>query len=225
MGSATSLVGGDTINSAFGFGRGGKVLQQPDEKNCKLCVTYSPMSTSSSLMRSRELLHSINTRLGQMFPGLDVPFKHIVVFGDFHQCTPVMQHPLWKSVRSTSKSATEQAAGCAIWHHNFTNVIQLEEIMRQRDEKDWAELLCRHRNGTPTIEDMRFINTRGDGVIDASEPLWRNATILTATNDVRRELSRLCAIRDAQDHGDTCSPMNRSLCQKGCAISRPDGCC
>ncbi len=139
----------------------------------------------------------MDTRLKQIFSN-DLPFGglHVVAFGDFHQCPPIKDIALWKS--DVPKNDPDNAAGRLIWTTFFSGVVELEEIMRQRDEKNWAEFLRRMRSNTCTLEDGAFISSIASRSADLRDPRWRSAVILTATNKVQQLLSLRCAERDAR---------------------------
>lgn len=120
---------------------------------------------------------------------------HVIAFGDFHQCTPVGDSPLWKAHEGNRNPAKE--AGRKLWVDFFTLVVDLQEIMRQRDELQWAEFLRRMRSNTCTLEDDAFISAIAARSADLSAAHWRSAVVLTPVNDVQKAICGRCAKRDA----------------------------
>ena len=77
----------------------------------------------------------------------------IVVFlGDFHQFAPIQSQPLWETPKRI-KAALSQL----IWHR-FTNVIILDEQMRQQSDLEFQSFLHWARAGTMTAADVRMLN-------------------------------------------------------------------
>jgi hypothetical protein len=77
----------------------------------------------------------------------------IVVFmGDFHQFAPINAQPLWQTPKSP-RALLEQA----IWQR-FTNVVILDEQMRQHEDCAFQSLLRRARSGTIITDDIDLLN-------------------------------------------------------------------
>ena len=117
---------------------------------------------------------------------------HVILFGDFHQCLPVMQTALWKQ---STKS------GRLLWQQNVTSCATLTQIMRQSDEQPWAELLRRLRTGICTDVDIATVANIGRRVVNIDDPARRMATILSYKRKICAVLSQRCAARDAASVG------------------------
>ena len=65
-----------------------------------------------------------------------------------------------------------------IWKQHF-KIFELTEIMRQRDERTYAEFLNRLRESPLDEADTAYIKTR---IIDENHPLIPDASYITLTN-------------------------------------------
>src|SRR5260221_4578276 len=77
----------------------------------------------------------------------------ILVFGDLYQLPPVMSKMIFDDMKNMS------CMGVHIWTDLFT-CVELNEIMRQKDDISFAELLNRIRIGRPSEEDIEILKTR-----------------------------------------------------------------
>lgn len=105
-------------------------------------------------MVGQNMFNFINLRL-QEIKGCTLPFggTSIVTVGDLFQLRPVMDN--WIFTQS-NKGYGPLAAN--LWRDNF-KLFELTVIMRQRDDKIFAELLNRIREGNQTEEDMSLLKT------------------------------------------------------------------
>lgn len=78
----------------------------------------------------------------------------VVVFGDLYQLAPVGQ----RFVFDATSDPYARLAGL-VWQDNF-QIVELTEIMRQRDDQSFAELLNRVRLGEHTEEDIKCLEER-----------------------------------------------------------------
>ena len=79
----------------------------------------------------------------------------IIALGDLFQLEPVMDSYVFKNM----KNAEYAALAPNIWQELFT-MFELDEIMRQRDSKAFAEILNRLREGNHTPEDIAKLKQR-----------------------------------------------------------------
>ena len=169
-GKAAHNIGGNTIHSAFGIpvGRGFdfKPLDnhQLDTMRCKYFHLKVVFIDEISMVGNK-MFNFINLRLQELkgccklFGGVS-----IVAFGDLFQLKPVMDS--W--IFAQSRSGLE-CLGTSLWKDNFT-VYELDQIMRQKDDLSFAELLNRLRKGNHMIpEDIQVLQSRvlkGDRAVD-----------------------------------------------------------
>lgn len=97
-------------------------------------------------------LEFINNRL-QLLTGLKRPFGGISVIavGDFFQLKPIMDGWIFQDLKQNA-----QALACNLWKENFS-LFELDEVMRQKDDLAFAQLLNRLRHNQMTNEDIDVI--------------------------------------------------------------------
>lgn len=160
-GKAAHNIGGNTIHNTFSipFGRGFKFkpfyMQQLDTMRYKyhyvkvIFIDEIPMVGSG-------MFNFINLRL-QEIRGCTKPFGGIsvVAVGHLFQLKPVMDSWIF-----TQRCDGLQVLGTNLWKDLFS-FYKLEEIMRQRDDLEFAQLLNRLREGNHLIpEDIDKLKTR-----------------------------------------------------------------
>ena len=80
----------------------------------------------------------------------------ILAVGDLYQLPPVGQAPLF----STVSDCYEQLYGSgSLWHNNFL-MVELTEVMRQRGDGAFSELLCCVRTNICTSDDITILKSR-----------------------------------------------------------------
>ena len=170
-GVAAFNINGMTLHSAFLLGSGKYTGFQPlshDRLNSlrsKLSKLTLVIIDEVSMVGSNMLLE-IHKRL-QQIKGVsdDVTFGgvSILAVGDLYQLPPVAQAPLFSTV---SDSYAQLYRSGSLWVDEF-QLIELDEIMRQRGDSTFAELLCRVRTNDCTREDLDILKSR---VITADMP-------------------------------------------------------
>ena len=121
-------------------------------------------------MVGADMLLNIHRRLDEIkgISGDDIWFGNVSVLavGDLYQLPPVMQHPIYQEV--SDPMARLHGSG-SIWKDEF-HLFELDEIMRQKDDTSFAELLCRVRTGDCTDEDIDILKSREIDVKDPNYP-------------------------------------------------------
>ncbi|GFV38025.1 ATP-dependent DNA helicase PIF1 [Trichonephila clavipes] len=137
-GKAASNIKGETLHLALGIGlskntrlSGSSITEYAEKYANVKCVIIDEIS-----MVGTNMYEKVNTHLKQ-FKGSEEPFGglHILHFGDFNQLPPVKDAPIFKQISGLSQLAPQ------MWH--LTQYYELNEIMRQKDDKTYAELLNR----------------------------------------------------------------------------------
>lgn len=158
-GKAAHNINGTTLHSAFcipvgkGFAYKPLDMQQLNTMRTKF-ISLKVIFIDEISMVGHNMLNFINLRL-QEIKGCTLPFggTSIVTVGDLFQLRPVMDN--WIFTQS-NKGYGPLAAN--LWRDNF-KLFELTVIMRQRDDKIFAELLNRIREGNQTEEDMSLLKT------------------------------------------------------------------
>lgn len=160
-GKAAHNIGGNTIHSAFGIpvGRGFAFkpldMHQLDSMRCRFFHLKIVFIDEISMVGKR-MFNFINLRL-QEIKGCCKPFGgvSVIVFGDLYQLKPVMDSWIFTIPRVGIESI-----GANLWQDHFT-IFELEEIMRQKDDKSFAQLLNRLREGNHMIpQDIQILQSR-----------------------------------------------------------------
>ena len=163
-GVAAFNINGMTLHSAFLLGRSKYSGFQPlshDRLNTlrtKLSRLMFVIIDEVSMVGSNMLLE-IHKRLQQIkgvsddkvFGGVS-----ILAVGDLYQLPPVGQAPLFSTV---SDCYAQLYGSGSLWVDHFL-MLELTEIMRQRGDLAFSELLCRVRTNSCTSEDIRTLKSR-----------------------------------------------------------------
>lgn len=109
----------------------------------------------------------------------------ILAVGDFYQLPPVHQHKIFdfEALNPNSMDPEELAVILAgLWERNFA-MIELDEIMRQREDRMFAEMLNRLRTATHTEEDICTLKSR---IISPLSEIYPNDAlhIFATRNDI-----------------------------------------
>ena len=80
----------------------------------------------------------------------------ILAVGDLYQLPPVGQAPLFSTV---SDCYAQLHGSGSLWVDNFL-MIELTEVMRQRGDRAFSELLCRVRTNSCTSDDIKTLKSR-----------------------------------------------------------------
>ena len=80
----------------------------------------------------------------------------ILAVGDLYQLPPVGQAPLFSTV---SDCYAQFYGSGSLWVDHFL-MIELTEVMRQRGDRTFSELLCRVRTNSCTSDDIRTLKSR-----------------------------------------------------------------
>ena len=159
-GIAAMLIGGCTLHSALGIG----TKANPPKPSQTLINAWSKIGIliidEISMMRASLLdlldtrLRQLKTRLNKIFGGI-----HLVFCGDFYQLPPVGTSLITSEqlLQNGKKEQLSSLRGQELWVSCLTDVIILEENLRQSD-LEWAASLLRWRVNQPTEEDISLIN-------------------------------------------------------------------
>ena len=163
-GVAAFNVNGMTLHSAFLLGKSRYGGFQPLSSE-KVNTLRSKLSKLVLLiidevsMVGADMLLEVHKRL-QQIKGVpnDVMFGGVSVLavGDLYQLPPVAQPMLFSTVRDSYAQFYKSGS---IWQDEF-EILELDEIMRQRGDSTFAELLCRVRTASYTNDDIAVLESR-----------------------------------------------------------------
>ena len=189
-GKAAFIIDGDTIHNSIGMKSKTKYSEyRPvsfDRLNSLKCEFQNVkllLFDEVSLIGTN-FLNYINLRL-QDIMGTTESFGglHIIVFGDLYQLPPVMDDWIFNDMKSNLR-----ILGNNVWQEEF-ELYELHEIMRQKDDKVFAETLNRIRTDSHTEKDIELILTRSTTEENAN---LSDILHLFATNDAVNDYNRQC---------------------------------
>ncbi|XP_044169485.1 uncharacterized protein LOC114973474 [Acropora millepora] len=159
-GVAAININGTTIHTALSIPKesGDFAPKMSDQKRTQLRLTLSELKLiivdEISMVANTTLLH-IHQRLKEIFntPNSEL-FASIsfIAVGDLYQLPPIRRRAVFENFKNDTFNL------CHPW--NAFKMIELTEIMRQKDDKQFAELLNRIRTGTQTEADIQCIQSR-----------------------------------------------------------------
>ena len=160
-GKAAYMIGGETVHGAFGIFRGESYrnyvslgFDRLNTFRAKYCDLKVLLIDEISLI-GNHLLNFINLRLQEIcgnserFGGI-----HVIAFGDLYQLSPVMDPWIFENLKSVGGILCPN-----LWKQNFL-YYPLTEIMRQKEDYDFAMILNRIRVGKHTKQDIQILNSR-----------------------------------------------------------------
>ena len=115
-------------------------------------------------MIGRNLFKKVNQRLQQIFGTKNIFGNlQVIAIGDFYQMAPVQDAYVFSEHYNTD---TSEILAPNLWSSNF-EIFSLTEIMRQRDEQEFCQILNRLHVGKSTQEDIATFNSR---IVDRNDP-------------------------------------------------------
>lgn len=169
-GIAAINISGTTIHSALAIPKesGERLPQMSDQKRTQLRMALSELNLiiidEISMVSNTTLLH-IHLRLKEIFAtanNLLFAGLSILVVGDLYQLPPIRRKPVFESYNHDLYNL------CHPWL--VFRMIELTEIMRQKDDQPFANLLNRFRTASQTEDDMKVIKLRFVSPTDPNYP-------------------------------------------------------
>ena len=159
-GLAAYNIQGSTLHNAFCIEPNKKLKykQLSDDKRNTLITKYANLSVlivDEVSMVGNEMLSFLYLRLQEIKCNKE-PFGgiHVILVGDLFQLRPVGDAWIFANNRNEYASLAPN-----LWQTYFT-MFELTEIMRQKDDAPFAQLLNRIREGKHTEEDLDLLKTR-----------------------------------------------------------------
>ena len=186
-GKASHQVQGYTINTLFKMPFGAKKKRE-QLTGKKLAELQSKMANLKVLiideisMVDNEMWIDMSNRLCKIKDKDDLPFGgvHVLAVGDLFQLLPVRGRPVWEMHSLDSNSnILGYPLGYNVWKEEV-KLFEFDEIMRQKDEKPWADFLNRLRESPLSEEDSLYIKEQ---LIDKDHDIIPDASYITLTND------------------------------------------
>jgi hypothetical protein len=190
-GAAAYNIGGNTYHTALGISLA--KIQKPtvssrirklwSKKTIMIIdeVSMVDLSMLSIINNQCKIAKSLDRSSPDLFGGLPI----VMFMGDFFQFPPVKGPALWKEPRERND---EDANGRMIWHR-FTDIIILDQQMRQAQDPIFRDLLGRARSAALTEEDLCLLNNK---VVTSLFKLeMEGATTVVKLNVLRHHINRV----------------------------------
>jgi hypothetical protein len=190
-GAAADNISGNTYHTSLGIGirktqkavMGSRVRKLWSKKTIMIIDEISMMDLSmlSTINNQCKIAKSLDQNSPDLFGGLPT----VIFMGDFYQFPPVRGLALWQEPR---KGNDEEENGRIIWHR-FTDVIILNEQMRQSQDPIFHSLLSRARSATLTEDDLDQLNSKT--ITSLLTPGLENVTTVVKLNNLRHYVNRV----------------------------------
>lgn len=159
-GKAAYNIGGQTIHSLFCIPANQNLCYKPldAQQLDTMRVKFRRLKIifiDEISMVGNKMFNFINLRLQEIF-ARNIPFGglNIIAIGDLFQLKPVFDGWIFENLQDGYGPLATN-----LWTELF-QVFELKEIMRQKEDKDFAQLLNRLREGLQTEHDMEQLKTR-----------------------------------------------------------------
>ena len=203
-GVAAININGTTINAALAIPKntGDTLPAMSDQKRTQMRLSLSELKllvVDEISMVSNTALHHIHQRLKEIFATSDSQLfagLSVIALGDLYQLPPIQRKPVFEDYKNEALNLYHP------WH--VFKMIELTEIMRQKDDQPFIEQLNRFRTGSQTNEDIQCIQSRSTCPLDDNYPtdslhIWAENNPVTQHNNaklkqIQRPLFQLTAI-------------------------------
>ena len=161
-GASADNIGGNTIHTALGMSIGAKQNRTPPQRIQRLWASKTIMIFDEISMVDLQTMAKMNNRckvarsLSPDSPELFGSLPIVVLTGGFYQIPPVKGLPLWRQPRDKKE---DEVLGKEIWNR-FTDVIILDEQLRQAEDITFRNILQRARRGRLTEDDIKLLNSK-----------------------------------------------------------------
>lgn len=144
-------------------------------------VSMMDLTMLSMINNHCKIAKSLDRNSPEFFGGLPL----VIFVGDFFQFSPVRGPALWSGPRLNKD---EDRIGQLLWHQ-FTQVIILEEQMRQTEDPAFRDFLLRARSGSLTGKDLAFLNSKA--ITSLADPQLEDAMTVVKRNSIRHLVNRI----------------------------------
>lgn len=191
-GAAADNIGGNTYHTSLGISIDRSRAASTTRSRIKrLWARKTIMIVDEVSMMDLTMLSMINNHCKiaksqdrnspEFFGGLPI----VIFVGDFFQFSPVRGPALWRGPRLNKD---EDKVGQLLWHQ-FTQVVILDEQMRQTSDPSFQEFLLRARSGSLTDNDLSFLNSKV--ITSLADPQLEGTTTVVKRNSIRHLVNRI----------------------------------
>ncbi|CAB3995695.1 ATP-dependent DNA helicase PIF1 [Paramuricea clavata] len=157
-GAAAINIDGTTVNTGLGIPKetGTYLPAMSDQKKTQYRLTLKEtkllLIDEISMVGNTTLLH-VHQRLKEIFGSSDIfAGKSIIAVGDLYQLPPIKKKAVFENFKIETYNL------CHPW--SVFKMTELTEIMRQKNDRAFTELLNRIRTASHTENDIKVINSR-----------------------------------------------------------------
>ncbi|KAJ5100153.1 hypothetical protein N7532_007154 [Penicillium argentinense] len=190
-GAAADNIGGNTYHTSLGISidrsratstTRSRIKRLWERKTIIIVDEVSMMDlTMLSMINNHcKMAKSLDRNSPEFFGGLPI----VIFVGDFFQFSPVRGPALWRVPRLNKD---EDEIGQLLWHQ-FTQVIILDEQMRQTEDLSFRDFLLRARSGSLTSNDLS-LNSKA--ITSLADPQLEGAMTVVKRNSIRHMVNRI----------------------------------
>ena len=196
-GVAAININGTTINTPLAIPKntGDTLPAMSDQKRTQMRLSLSELKllvVDEISMVSNTALHHIHQRLKEIFATSDSQLfagLSVIALDDLYQLPPIQRKPVFEDYKNDALNLYHP------WH--VFKMIELTEIMRQKDDQPFIEQLNRFRTGSQTNEDIQCIQSMSTCPLDDNYPtdsllIWAENNPVTQHNNAK--------LKQIQDH-------------------------
>ncbi|XP_052276203.1 uncharacterized protein LOC127875286 isoform X2 [Dreissena polymorpha] len=182
-GKAAFLIGGNTLHHIFQIpaSQGFQYKKLSNEKRNSLRCSFKSVRVliiDECSMVGNNMFNFINLRLQEIMGNIkDFGGLSVIAVGDFYQLKPVFDDWIFNNLKDDYGPLARN-----LWKDLF-EVFCLTQIMRQKDDAPYAELLNRLRTGDHNNEDISILKTRVIGTSYLTNEYPTNTTHIFMTNE------------------------------------------
>ncbi|KAJ5082332.1 hypothetical protein N7532_011375 [Penicillium argentinense] len=191
-GAAADNIGGNTYHTSLGISidrsratstTRSRIKRLWERKTIMIVDEVSMMDlTMLSMINNHcKMAKSLDRNSPEFFGGLPI----VIFVGDFFQFSPVRGPALWRVPRLNKD---EDKIGQLLWHQ-FTQVIILDEQMRQTEDLSFRDFLLRARSSSLTSNDLSFLNSKA--ITSLADPQLEGAMTVVKRNSIRHMVNRI----------------------------------
>ena len=191
-GVAAINIDGTTINSALAIPKdiGDRLNAMSDQKRTQMRLSLSELKLiivdEISMVSNITMLH-MHLRLNEIFATCNSELfagQSVIAVGDLYQLPPIRRKCVFENYNNDTLNLYHP------WH--IFKIIELTQIMRQKDDQAFTELLNRFRTGSQTEEDIQCIQSRSINTSDDDYPtdalhIWAENNPVMEYNNVKLE--------------------------------------
>ncbi len=185
-GIAANNVGGQTIHSFFKLNIGVQTPETMDKERWAPIYEKTDIIIIDEISMVRKDVFEYMDKIMRKYKDSDKPFggAKLILFGDLYQLPPVITLEAKNHLRNIYENDLNYFFDSEIYSQLDLLILNLNEIYRQKEDKDYAKLLDKMRRNEISSEDLDILNQN----VTLNEP--SNEPILSTKNDLVESYNR-----------------------------------